>query len=194
MLFVRPVRFPFGCKSIFSTYLLTGVGMGSRPRRWLVPCVTMFLLLFLGTGASSAATGHGVPVTPSTFDGILSALATGSLTLSITGGVAVDGMGNIYVGDIGNLRVVEVTAAGVASVVSFPGLATGLDYPLLSATGRAGGCADDCSFDRGWNTSTRNGSWNHTDHDPLQERNRTNCERRDREADSCPEYSVIYRK
>jgi hypothetical protein len=65
------MRFPFGLKSIFSTDLFTRAGMGSRPRRRLVPWVTMFLLLLLGTGASSSATGHGVPVTPSTFDGSL---------------------------------------------------------------------------------------------------------------------------
>jgi sugar lactone lactonase YvrE len=53
-------------------------------------------------------------------------VSTGGVTLSGPTSVAVDGQGNIYIADSGHNQVVEVTAAGVASVVSFPGLSPSL--------------------------------------------------------------------
>lgn len=53
-------------------------------------------------------------------------VSTGSVTLSGPTSVAVDSQGNIYIADSGHNQVVEVTAAGVASVVSFPGLSPAL--------------------------------------------------------------------
>jgi sugar lactone lactonase YvrE len=68
------------------------------------------------------------PVTPTSFNGVTTVLPTPGITLGQTEGVGLDSLGNGYIADAGNNRIVEVSAAGVASVVAFPGLS-----PVLSA-------------------------------------------------------------
>jgi hypothetical protein len=63
-------------------------------------------------------------------------LSTGRLTLYQPFSVAVDGAGDLYIADTGNNRVVEVTAAGVASVLSTGGLT--LSHPFGVAVDGAG--------------------------------------------------------
>jgi len=57
---------------------------------------------------------------------VVNVVSTGGVTLSGPTSVAVDSQGNVYIADGGNHQVVEVTAAGVASVVSFAGLSPSL--------------------------------------------------------------------
>ena len=70
--------------------------------------------------------------------------------LSDPQGVGVDAMGNVYIADSGNNRIVEVTTAGVASVVSTPGL------PSPSALSDPSGVTVDSSgniFIADWNNN-----------------------------------------
>ncbi len=57
-----------------------------------------------------------------TATGAVSLLTPTGITFSRPGGVTADGMGNIYVADGGNNRIVEITTAGVASVLALSGL------------------------------------------------------------------------
>jgi sugar lactone lactonase YvrE len=75
--------------------------------------------------------------------GTASLLNAGSLAAPT--GVAVDGAGNVYIVDADNSRIVEVTAAGASSVLSFSGLSgnyncgsTGLCTPFGIAVDGAG--------------------------------------------------------
>ncbi len=56
--------------------------------------------------------------------GAVSLLAPAGITFNRPEGVSVDGMGNIYVADGGNNRIVEISTAGVASVLAISGLPT----------------------------------------------------------------------
>ena len=56
--------------------------------------------------------------------GSVSVLNTGSLTLQPQA-TAIDGAGNLYIADTGNSRIVEVTAAGIASVLNTGNLVLG---------------------------------------------------------------------
>ncbi len=53
----------------------------------------------------------------------------GSITLSSPAGVIVDSACNVYVADTGNNRIVEVSALGVASVLTINGLTPALSSP-----------------------------------------------------------------
>ena len=59
---------------------------------------------------------------------ILLTLAGITPALSSPQGVGVDAMGNVYIADTGNGRVIQVTTAGVAAVVSTPGLNSTLPF------------------------------------------------------------------
>jgi large repetitive protein len=72
------------------------------------------------------------------FVAVATAVSTGGTTLSGPELMAVDNLGNIYIADTGDNQVVEVTAGGVASVVSFPGLSPALSSPKAVAVDGAG--------------------------------------------------------
>ena len=81
------------------------------------------LLVLLGCGSSWASFSL-------TFQGLVQTLNTGgSITLSAPSGIVVDTAGDVYIVDTGNNRIVEVTAQGVASVVSITGLSPALSDP-----------------------------------------------------------------
>ncbi|HET7216187.1 MAG TPA: Ig-like domain repeat protein, partial [Terriglobia bacterium] len=63
-----------------------------------------------------------VKVAPS---GAASLVTITGTTLSSPQGVAVDGNGNLYIADAGHRRVIQLTTAGVASVVATPGQTIG---------------------------------------------------------------------
>jgi sugar lactone lactonase YvrE len=72
------------------------------------------------------------------FQGVVTVLPTGSITLSSAADVIVDSQGNVYIADNGNNQIVEVTPAGVASVLAFPGLSPALHNPQAVALDGAG--------------------------------------------------------
>jgi sugar lactone lactonase YvrE len=63
------------------------------------------------------------------FQGLVTVLSTGSITLNSPNDVIVDSQGNVYIADTHNNQIVEVTAAGAASIVTFPGLSPALHNP-----------------------------------------------------------------
>jgi len=91
--------------------------------RWLLRCGAPGLLVLLGSGLSWASFSL-------TFQGLVQTLNTGgSITLSGPSGIVVDAEGDVFVVDTGNSRIVEVTAQGVASVVTITGLSPALSGP-----------------------------------------------------------------
>jgi hypothetical protein len=98
-------------------------------RRFLCYAVAAILLLLgpaLACGTAVATSFQGVTTAP---------LSTGSLTLTGPQSVALDSLGNVHIADTNNHRVVEVTAAGVASVLSFP---AGSSFSRCCSGGRIG--------------------------------------------------------
>jgi sugar lactone lactonase YvrE len=78
-------------------------------------------------------------VAPSvTFDGVVSALSTGSVSLSGPAGVAVDRAGNVFIADTGNNQIVKIDSSGNAAVVAITGLSTALSSPAGVAVDDAG--------------------------------------------------------
>ena len=63
------------------------------------------------------------------FQGLVTVLSTGGITLNSPNDVIVDSQGNVYIADTHNNQIVEVTTAGVASIVTFPGLSPALHNP-----------------------------------------------------------------
>ena len=72
------------------------------------------------------------------FVDVTTAVSTGGITLSGPELMAVDSLGNVYIADTSNNQIVEVTATGVASVVSFPGLSPALASPSAVAVDGSG--------------------------------------------------------
>jgi sugar lactone lactonase YvrE len=72
------------------------------------------------------------------FVDVTTAVSTGGITLSGPELMAVDSLGNVYIADTANNQIVEVTAGGVASVVSFPSLSPALSNPKAVAVDGAG--------------------------------------------------------
>jgi sugar lactone lactonase YvrE len=100
--------------------VLTTDGISSRQLRRRVGRFLRYaapgLLVLLASGFVWGTSSQTV------FGGVATTLSTGKLTLNNPEAVAVDSLGNVYIADSENARIVEVTAAGVASVVAFPGL------------------------------------------------------------------------
>ncbi len=90
-------------------------------------CVLAPVLLWSGGGGFVTA-----------FVAVVTAVSTGGITLSGPELMAVDGLGNVYIADTGDNQIVEVTAGGVASVVTFPGLSPALSSPKAVAVDGAG--------------------------------------------------------
>jgi sugar lactone lactonase YvrE len=107
--------------------VLAKAGVDSRSRRRggrrLLRYAAPALLVLLGPALVWAG-GFST-----TFPGVTTVLPTPGITLGQTQAVAVDSLGNVYIADVNNNRIVEVNAAGVASVVAFPGLSPALSTP-----------------------------------------------------------------
>jgi sugar lactone lactonase YvrE len=73
------------------------------------------------------------------FQGYVSVLSTGGITLSTPYGMAMDASGNLYISNGAQVgQVWKVTAAGVGSVVAFPGLSPALNSPWGMAVDGSG--------------------------------------------------------
>ena len=73
-----------------------------------------------------------------TFQGLVRALNTGSITLISPAGTVVDLAGDLFVSDTGNNRIIEINAQGVASVLTIGGLSPALSSPSGLALDGAG--------------------------------------------------------
>jgi sugar lactone lactonase YvrE len=109
--------------------VVTIAGMGSRQVRRLTPgkrrklrYAAPALLVLLAPALVWALFG-------TSFQGLVTVLPTGSITLNSPNDVIVDSQGNVYIADTHNNQIVEVTAFGVASIVTFPGLSPALHNP-----------------------------------------------------------------
>ena len=94
----------------FSNFTFTGVAVGPNGT------------VYITSGTSNG--GHVIQVTAA---GAASQLTPTGITLIKPSGATVDGMGNLYVADQGNGNIVEITTAGVASVVSINNLPSPLN-------------------------------------------------------------------
>jgi sugar lactone lactonase YvrE len=101
---------------------------------------TRFLSAILGVGyLLLICTAQMFGIAPSvTFDGVVSALSTGSVSLSGPAGVAVDRAGNVFIADTGNNQIVKIDSSGNASVLAITGLSTALSSPSGVAVDDAG--------------------------------------------------------
>lgn len=93
------------------------------------------LTFFVCVPASELAWGGG---STTAFLGATAVISTGAFTLSSPELMAVDSLGNLYIADKSDNQIVEVTATGVPSVVSFPGLSPSLARPTAVAVDAAG--------------------------------------------------------
>jgi sugar lactone lactonase YvrE len=116
---------------------LTGMGSGKSRRRGtpgkrrMLRCAAPALLVVLAPALLWAIFG-------TSFQGLVTVLPTGGITLASPGDVIVDSLGNLYIADTSNNQIVEVTAAGVASALAFPGLSPALHDPAAVALDGAG--------------------------------------------------------
>jgi sugar lactone lactonase YvrE len=100
-------------------------GMGSRltpEKRRMLRYAAPALLVLLAPALVWALFG-------TSFQGLVTVLPTGSITLNSPNDVIADSQGNVYIADTHNNQIVEVTAAGAASIVTFPGLSPALHDP-----------------------------------------------------------------
>jgi sugar lactone lactonase YvrE len=132
MSLARAGRLRSALTSIISALFLNGTGMDSRRGRWFLRCTAPALLVLLSSGLLWA----GSPAT--TFNGVVTALSTSGITLAGPNDVAVDSLGNVYIADASNNQIVEVTADGVASVLTFTGLSPALSAPQAVAVDGSG--------------------------------------------------------
>jgi sugar lactone lactonase YvrE len=102
-----------------------------RAARWCLRHTAPALLVLLFPALLWALFG-------TSFQGVVSVLPTGSITLNNATDVIVDNQGNLYIADDGNNQIVKLTAAGVASVLAFPGLSPVLHNPQAVALDGAG--------------------------------------------------------
>jgi sugar lactone lactonase YvrE len=126
MMFARACRRCFAPIHFFAGFFLT---ISSRRRlQYAAPA----LMILLGTGLSWASFSL-------TFQGLVQTLNTGgSISLSSPAGIVLDAAGDVFVVDTGNNRIVEVTAQGVASVVTITGLSPSLSSPSGIAIDNSG--------------------------------------------------------
>ena len=122
--------------ALFLIRILKPTGTDSRTARrrnqWLLryaaaPLVLLLAPAFLWAGGSAT-----------TFNGVVTTLATGSITLSAPEPIAVDTLGNVYIGNINNSQVVKVPVTGSPSVLNFSGLSPALSNPRGLAVDASG--------------------------------------------------------
>jgi sugar lactone lactonase YvrE len=107
---------------------IAGMGLGKTRRRGTPGKRTMLryaapaLLVLLSPALVWALFG-------TSFQGLVTVLSTGGITLNSPNDVIVDSQGNVYIADTHNNQIVEVTATGAASIVAFPGLSPALHNP-----------------------------------------------------------------
>ena len=126
----------FAAISPFST--VTTAGMKSRQRRkrsrrFLGFAVSALLLMLVPALLWSGGGGFVTAFVDAT-----TVVSAGGITLSGPELMAVDSLGDLYIADTGDNQIVEVTATGVASVVSFPGLSPALSNPTAVAVDGSG--------------------------------------------------------
>src|SRR5580658_11144019 len=118
---------------LFLVAVLTVTGMdsrrGRRRSRWFLRYATAALLLSPALLWASFGTA---------FRGVGTTFSTGGITLNTPLDVIVDNQGNVYIADTDDNQIVEVTSAGVASVVAFPGLSPALHNPNAVALDASG--------------------------------------------------------
>lgn len=73
-----------------------------------------------------------------TFNGVVSTLNTGSITLGNPAGVAVDPAGNVYIVERSKTQIVKVNPQGAASLLTISGVGSGLNGPSGLALDGAG--------------------------------------------------------
>ena len=95
---------------------------GTPGKRRFLRCAAPGLLVLLTPALLWALFG-------TSFQGLVTVLPTGGITLNSPNDVIVDSQGNVYIADTHNNQIVEVTAFGVASIVAFPGLSPALHDP-----------------------------------------------------------------
>ena len=107
-------------RSLNFTQLRNGTNRVMRKcTRW----AALTLLVTLTSGAAWAKAGLA-------FRGLVQTLNTGGgVTLSSPADIVVDSSGNVYIADTGNSQIVEITAQGVASVLTITGLSPALSSP-----------------------------------------------------------------
>src|SRR5580700_1188607 len=103
-----------------------------RRHKWLLRYAAAALLVLLLAPVFLWADGV------TRFNGVVTTLATGSITLSAPEPVAVDTLGNVYIGNINNGQVVKVPVTGSASVLNFSGLSPALSNPRGLAVDASG--------------------------------------------------------
>jgi sugar lactone lactonase YvrE len=104
--------------------------MVSSPRSRHAATVLVIFLLWLGSSRVAHAS-FGLA-----FQGYAQLVNTGAITLSSASDIVVDSAGNIYIADTGHSQIVEVNAAGTASVLTISGLS--LNAPAGIAIDGAG--------------------------------------------------------
>jgi hypothetical protein len=114
-----------GTASLLNTGSLaapTGVAVDGAGNVYIVDADNSRIVEVTAAGASSVLSISGLP-------GNFNCSSTGLCTPF---GIAVDGAGDVYIGDTFNNRIVEVTAAGVASVLSTGSLAAPTGSPCTA--------------------------------------------------------------
>jgi sugar lactone lactonase YvrE len=96
-----------------------------RRRGWFLPYLAAVLSALLVPVVSWAGPSPGV-----VFNGVVTTLSTGGISLTNPAGVAVDASGNVYIADTINNQIVKVTPAGVSSVLTTTGLSPALSLPI----------------------------------------------------------------
>ncbi|HEY6768832.1 MAG TPA: Ig-like domain repeat protein [Candidatus Sulfotelmatobacter sp.] len=125
----RAARCPETCKIFARVREVSGADSRSGGRLSCFVALTLLLLVGPALVWGSFATA---------FKSVVTTLATGSVTLSDPVGIALDSLGNLYIADPGNNQIVEVSAAGVVSVLAFPGLSPVLSAPQAVAVDGSG--------------------------------------------------------
>ncbi len=121
---------PFSIAPETSAHRGADAPLASKSGGWFIKWAMAAVLALLLPGVS--------PATGLSFQGVVSTLSTGSVTLGLPADITVDTTGNIYIADSSNNRIVRVTPQGVASVIAITGLGTALSGPAGVAVDGSG--------------------------------------------------------
>ena len=100
--------------------------------------ITLLLHILAGLLLLSSSPAAVAAVPPVTFDGLVSTLNTGGITLYDPPATAIDAAGNVYISNYGIDQIIKITPQGVASTLTISGLSPGLSGPWGLAIGPAG--------------------------------------------------------
>ena len=121
---------PFSIAPETSAHRGADAPLASKSGGWFIKWAMAAVLALLLPGVS--------PATGLSFQGVVSTLSTGSVTLGLPADITVDTTGKIYIADSSNNRIVRVTPQGVASVIAITGLGTALSGPAGVAVDGSG--------------------------------------------------------